>query len=73
VREAPRIWRLDDAAIIFDRIADSSVRAGTTLRSQNPTPILPIRAALQQNAARYKRGAYFEIPVPAVIATAIKD
>lgn len=72
VIEVPQVWRLEDPASIFDRIADSSVRAGAMLRSQTAAAIAAIRAALQENAARYKRDAGFEIPMPAIVATAAK-
>jgi len=72
VRQAPQVWQLDDADGIFDRIAKSSVRAGIALRSQSPSAIVAIRAALRKKASEYKRGAHFEIPMPAIVAAAIK-
>jgi ubiquinone/menaquinone biosynthesis C-methylase UbiE len=72
VHVVPQVWRLDDSESIFDRIAESSVRAGITLRSQSPTAILAIRAALQVKVFKYKRASHFEIPMPAIVATAMK-
>jgi SAM-dependent methyltransferase len=72
VRQAPQVWQLDDADSIFDRIAESSVRAGIALRSQSPTAIVAIRAALRRKVSEYKRGTHFEVPMPAIVAAAIK-
>jgi ubiquinone/menaquinone biosynthesis C-methylase UbiE len=72
VHSAPQIWRLDDPDSMFDRIAGSSVRAGITLRSQTAAARAAIRATLREIVSKYKLGAHFEVPMPAIIASAIK-
>jgi SAM-dependent methyltransferase len=72
VRQAPQVWRIDDPDSLFDKIAGSSVRAGTTLRAQSPAARLAIRTALGEKVSEYKRGAHFELPMPALIAAGIK-
>lgn len=72
VRQAPQIWRLDDPDSLFDKIAGSSVRAGTTLRSQSAAAQRAIRAALRKTVLAYQRGGHFELPMPAIVASAVK-
>ena len=72
VRQAPQVWRIDDPDSLFDKIAGSSVRAGTTLRAQSPAATQAIRAALREKVSEYKRGTHFELPMPAIVAAAIK-
>jgi ubiquinone/menaquinone biosynthesis C-methylase UbiE len=73
VRQAPQVWRIADPDKLFDMIAGSSVRAGATLRAQSKVASEAIRTALREKVSEYKCGAHFEIPMPAVIATAIKQ
>lgn len=72
VRQAPQVWRLDDADSLVERIGRSSVRAGFALRLQSPTALAAIRAALREKVFEYKRDAHFEVPMPAIVAAAIK-
>jgi ubiquinone/menaquinone biosynthesis C-methylase UbiE len=73
VRQAPQVWRIAEPDKLFDMIAGSSVRAGATLRAQSKDASEAIRTALREKVSEYKCGAQFEIPMPAVIATAIKQ
>jgi hypothetical protein len=43
------------------------------LRSQSATAIVAIRAALREKVSEYKRGVHFEVPMPAIVAAAIKQ
>ena len=72
VRQVPQVWRIADPDKLFDMIAGSSVRAGATLRAQNHAAREAIRTALRETVSEYKCGSHFEIPMPAIVATAIK-
>jgi SAM-dependent methyltransferase len=72
VRQAPQVWRIADPNELFDMIAGSSVRAGATLRAQSHAAREAIRTALREKVSEYKCGTHFEIPMPAVVASAIK-
>jgi len=72
VRQASQVWRIADPDNLFDMIAGSSVRAGATLRAQSKDAKEAIRAALREKVSEYKCGAHFELPMPAIVATAIK-
>ena len=73
VRQASQVWRIADPDKLFDMIAGSTVRAGATLRAQSEDAKQAIRAALREKVSEYKCGAHFEIPMPAVVAAAIKQ
>lgn len=70
--QVPQIWRLSDADQLFEVVTEGSVRATATIRSQSPSARAAIRAALRETVMAYQRGDHFEVPMPAVIATAAK-
>jgi ubiquinone/menaquinone biosynthesis C-methylase UbiE len=71
-RQVPQVWRVSDPDTVFQVITEGSVRAAATLRAQNPAAREAIKAALRDTVAACKRGDYFEVPMPAVLATAVK-
>lgn len=71
-RQVPQVWRIADPDKLFEVIAEGTVRAAATLRAQSPRARDAIRAALRDTVTAYKRGEYFEVPMPAVVATAAK-
>lgn len=72
VRQAPQVWRISDTHKLLDMIAQSSVRAGATIRAQSAVAVEAIRTELQAKLSQYKFGDHFEIPMPAIVANAIK-
>ncbi len=71
-RPVPQVWRISHPDHVFDAITEGTVRAAATLRAQSPSAREAIRAALRDNIAAHKRGADFEIPMPAILAAAVK-
>jgi SAM-dependent methyltransferase len=71
-RQMPQVWRIADPDELFEVITEGTVRAAATLRAQRPQARAAIRAALRDTVTAYKRGQYFEVPMPAVVATAAK-
>ena len=71
-RQVPQVWRLADPDKLFDMVAGGTVRAAATLRAQNPQVRDAIRAALRETVAAYRCGDHFEVPMPAVLAAAVK-
>jgi ubiquinone/menaquinone biosynthesis C-methylase UbiE len=71
-KQVPQVWRLSYPDEFFEVVTEGSVRAAATIRSQNPSARDAIRAALRETVAAYPRGDQFEVPMPAVIATAVK-
>ena len=71
-RQVPQVWRLSDPDEIFDVVTEGTVRAAAMLRAQSPGAREAIKTALREIVMAYKRGEYFEVPNPAVLATAVK-
>jgi ubiquinone/menaquinone biosynthesis C-methylase UbiE len=71
-RQVPQVWRIAEPDELFEVITEGTVRAAATLRAQSPQARDAIRAALRDTVMAYKRGQYFEVPMPAIVATAAK-
>ena len=71
-RQIPQVWRVSDPDEIFEVVANGTVRAAATLRAQSPSAREAIKAAMRDTVTAYKRGEYFEVPTPAVLAAAVK-
>jgi ubiquinone/menaquinone biosynthesis C-methylase UbiE len=71
-RQVPQVWRVSDSDEIFRVLTQGSVRAAATLRAQDLAAREAIKAALRATVAAYRRGGAFEVPVPAMLATAVK-
>lgn len=71
-RQVPQFLRLSDADRLYDLILAGTVRAAATLRAQSAQAREAIRAALRETVAAYRRGDAFELPAPAMLATAVK-
>lgn len=71
-QQVPQVWRIVDPDKLFDMVAGGTVRAAATLRAQTSQAREFIRAALRATVITYKCGDYFEVPMPAVLATAVK-
>ena len=65
-------WHLSSPEGLFEAITKGSVRAAATIRSQRSEAIQAIRAAMCQTVLAYRNGEHFEVPMPAVVASAIK-
>jgi ubiquinone/menaquinone biosynthesis C-methylase UbiE len=71
-QQVPQVWRLSAPDELFEVVTQGSVRAAATIRSQSASATEAIRAALRETVIRYKRAEHFEVPMPAVLATAVK-
>jgi SAM-dependent methyltransferase len=71
-RQVPRAWRVLDPDKVFQSVIDGSVRAAATIRAQKPATQGAIRAAMRGAVAAHRRGDCYEVPMPAMLATAVK-
>lgn len=71
-RAVPQIWRLGEPDALYDIVRGATVRAAATLSAQSADAQQAIRAALRQVVTAHRRGAGYELPMPAVIAAAVK-
>jgi len=72
VTVVPQVWRAPSSDAIFDTIMNGTVRAAATLKAQTPQAQEAIRAALRGTFASYRRDAGYELPMPAVLASAVR-
>jgi phytoene dehydrogenase-like protein len=71
-RQVPQVWRISDPDELFAVVARGTVRAAATLRSQSPQARAAIREAVREAISAYRKGNEYEVPMPAVIAAAVK-
>ena len=70
--KVPQVWRLGSAATLVDIMERGTVRTRGMLRAQSPVAMEAIRKAVVKSAGAYKKMAGIELPMPAVLASAIK-
>jgi SAM-dependent methyltransferase len=71
-RQVPQVWRVSDPDNVFRGIAEGSVRAAAMLRAQSPVARDAIKVAVRETVLAYRRGDSYEVPMPAVLSTAVK-
>jgi ubiquinone/menaquinone biosynthesis C-methylase UbiE len=71
-RTVPQVWRSSDPDDLFAMVATGTVRAAAMLRAQTSDARKLIREAVRQAVCAYQRDGEYEIPMPAVVAAAIK-
>lgn len=72
IRTVPQVWRLGSPDALLDVIQGSTVRTAALLRAQSAEALGAIRIAVREAMAGYAKGAAFELPMPAILATAVK-
>jgi SAM-dependent methyltransferase len=72
VVEVPQRWRLPSGSALFDVMRGATARTAGLLRAQTPTALDAIAAAIAAEAAAYRRGDIVEIPMPAMLASAVR-
>jgi len=70
VRTLPLTWTLASADAVFEAVSRGGVRTSAVLRGQTPEALENIRLAVRRSVEQYERGGQFELPMPAVLATA---
>jgi hypothetical protein len=51
---------------------DGTVRTAGLLRAQKPTVLNKIREAMRERLEEYRKGDMVELPMPALVASAVK-
>jgi SAM-dependent methyltransferase len=72
VTQVPQTWRVSSPDEVFDAVVHGSVRAAATLKGQSPEAFEAIRGAIRATISAYRRGEYYEVPMPAVPVSATK-
>jgi ubiquinone/menaquinone biosynthesis C-methylase UbiE len=68
----PQVWRIASADALFEIMRGGTVRTAGLLRAQTPEALEAIRAAIRQAVRPYARGAGVELPMPAVLSSAVR-
>lgn len=68
----PQVWRLGSPDALLDAIQGSTVRTAALLRAQSAEALGAIRAAVHEAMKGYAKGAAFELPMPAILASAAR-
>src|SRR5262245_20780107 len=72
ITPVPQVWSVAAPEEVFDATLQGSVRAAATLRGQSHAAREAIKAAVSQVIRGFRRGDQYEVPMPAVLAVAIK-
>jgi SAM-dependent methyltransferase len=72
VRELPIVWRPPSADAVFEALSRGGVRTAAVLRGQTPEALAAIRYAVRRGIEAYARDGGFEVPMPAMLASARK-
>ena len=71
-RQVPQVWRTSDPDQLFATLLAGTVRMAATLRAQSSEARQAIREAVREAVSLYRRGNEYEVPMPAVVAAAVK-
>jgi SAM-dependent methyltransferase len=72
VSMVPQVWRLPSLDALFEVMREGTVRTAGLLRAQTPEAQDAIRAAVRESVRAHQRAGAFELPMPAVLASAAK-
>jgi SAM-dependent methyltransferase len=72
VTPVPQVWQLASPEQFFAAMQQGTVRTAGLLRAQTPAALAAIGATMQQDAAAYRRHGALELPMPAVLARAVR-
>lgn len=72
VVKVPQTWRLPSVDSLFQFMKESTVRTAGLLRAQKPDELEKIGGAIRDELKKYQKGHFVELPMPAVLASALK-
>jgi SAM-dependent methyltransferase len=72
VIRVPQQWRVKDSDGVFQAMMAGTVRTGGLLRAQTPEALAAIREAIRGAVESLRHEDVYELPMPAVLASAVK-
>jgi ubiquinone/menaquinone biosynthesis C-methylase UbiE len=72
VVKVPQMWHLPNPDSLFEFMKESTVRTAGLLRAQKPEVLEEIRDAMRDESKKYQKSNAVELPMPAILACAIK-
>jgi ubiquinone/menaquinone biosynthesis C-methylase UbiE len=68
----PQIWKIQSGADLFLAMRRSAVRTGALLNRQSPESLRKIEEGISIKVETYRKGNVIELPMPAVLTSAVK-
>ena len=75
VQRVPQLWRLQNSDGVYQAMIEGTVRTGGLLRAQTPAALADIRDAIRRAVETHRAPEHHdghELPMPAVLASAVK-
>jgi ubiquinone/menaquinone biosynthesis C-methylase UbiE len=72
VRQVPQMWQLRSPDALFEIMQEATVRTAGLLRAQTKEALSAIRIAIREAVINYQKGNVIQLPMPAVLASAVK-
>jgi ubiquinone/menaquinone biosynthesis C-methylase UbiE len=72
VTSVPQVWRFNAPDELFDALYNGGVRIKAILRAQSSEALEAIRTAAREAAKNFIRQDVIELPMPAILASAVK-
>ena len=72
VKKVPQTWRLPSVDALFEVMQTATVRTAGLLRLQTPQALKGIRGMMANASRLYEKNGVFELPMPAILASARK-
>jgi ubiquinone/menaquinone biosynthesis C-methylase UbiE len=72
VVKVPQFWRLPSADSLFEFMKTGTVRTAGLLQAQRPDALEKIREAMRDELTSYQKRYAVELPMPAILASAVK-
>jgi len=72
VVKVAQVWRLPSVDSLFEFMKDSTVRTAGLLRAQKPEVLEQIRDAMRDESKQHQKGGAVELPMPAILSSAVK-
>jgi ubiquinone/menaquinone biosynthesis C-methylase UbiE len=72
VVKVPQFWRFPSLDSLFESMRDSTVRTAGLLQAQRPDALEKIREAMREELKKYQKRDRVELPMPSILASAVK-
>ena len=70
--QVPQVWRLSSGDDLLTTFRTAAVRTAALLNAQSPAALKKIRAEVFARAEKFRHGDSIELPMPAILTTALR-
>jgi hypothetical protein len=68
----PQVWKLNSGVDLFHTMRRAAVRTAALLNLQSPNALARIEREITESAERYRTPGGIELPMPAILTSAVK-